>query len=252
MATIDERITAAKAKIQAEEQSGDSLKIGIAKAELQTLEQMKQDGLGFSQEDINQAVTGRIPDAETSARAAERQTMAQHLGVEVDKLDEELQRIEHERLNSQSDTQRLSNDLATTNAQLQNAQAERDKQERLAQTARAELESTLKRNAVERELLSLGVTINETTNYLPGALQLTDLSEVKVEVEVAEDGKLSVKGDVQGAKEAAKKTKDAYGAMFGEVATGRPRETPEGHQGGSSSKGLGAYKPRYNTPAQRA
>ena len=252
MGKLAEKISAAKTKLTQAQTSGDATKVAAAQAEVNALEALDNEGFGFTQDDVNSAVTGRLPDAEASAKNAERKVLADRLGVSVEKLDDELKAIEEQRKSQQTEAQRLQGALSTREAELNNAQAERDKNKRIAETARANLEEALKRSAVERALLSSGV-VHETGEGKASYLDVTTeqalrLGDVNVEVEVDDQGNLKVKGEVTGADEATKKVKEKYPAMFGEGGYRAPSETPTSNDQDNNKSGLGGYRPRYIRP----
>lgn len=247
MARIDDAITAAQSEVTAakalpenteEEKATKATKVAAAEAKLSTLTAQKQ----AIQDDISDAVRGRIPDAEKTAKENERKVLAQKLGVKLEGLDAELDRIEKERRGQQSEVSRLTSDLTTREQELATEKAEREKAQRIAETARDQLRSTLIENALTTELIKQGVIHGEEQSYLDGARNLTKRDGITVEVEIKDDGTLEIKGDVQGAKEAVEKTKETYAVMFGETVES-PTETPRGKSGGGGGK-----KPVYNPP----
>ncbi len=258
---IDELITKAQGELTAAQALPDTddtktSKVAAAQAKLSALQSAKD----AAQEDINGAVRTRIPDAENSAKEAERKALAQSLGVAVDKLDEELERLRKLRADQQSEVDRERQAREAAETRVSTLETESQRAQRIAETSRKQLEDTLKRQAVERALLAQGV-IHETgegddkRSYLDGAYKLTDTSSVTVDVEVDDEGNLQIKGQVQNAEEAAKKTKQEYPAMFADGQQGglqTPLRTPGG--GGTPGNSTGqssGYNPRYNVPGQR-
>lgn len=245
MARIDEAIRAAEGALTAaqalpestdEEKATKATKVAAAQAKVDALKEQKQAIEG----DINDAVQSRLPDA----KKAERETLARKLGVPVEKLDEELDRLENERRGQQSEVSRLTSDLTQREQELATEKTEREKAQRIAETAREQLRTTLIESAVTSQLISQNVINTEEQSYLEGARNLTSLSEVSVDIEIKDDGTLEVKGEVQGAKEAVEKTREKYPVMFGEafdVAT----PTPPGRGGSSARGGGGGKKPAY-------
>lgn len=244
--TLQEMITAAQGKVTAAKADGDEAKIAAAEAELSALQNVQSAGYVHTQGDIDSAVTNRLPDAQNSAKEAERKALAQKLGVPVEKLDEELDRMEQERRSGQSEVQRLSTDLASRDQELATERTSREQAQKTAETAREQLERTLINNAITTELIKAGVIHGEEESYLEGARNLTKTDEVTVETEIDADGNLKIKGEVQGAKEAAENTRETYPVMFGDVVE-TPIETPHGNKGGRQQKqGQGNYKPNYS------
>lgn len=234
---IENLITAAQAEVTQAEQLPTTdptraEKIAAAKAKVAGLEAAKNAGYTMTQADVTSAVQGRLPDAQSSARTEERRALAQKLGVKIEDLDAEVTRLAGEKRSgeTQADQERRAKEAAETARTT--AEGERDKWKRTAESARENLRASIIRSAVEGELRNQGVIVNDTTNYLGGAYELTDKSAVNVQIDVKDDGTLEVKGGVTGAKEAAEKTKQQYAAMFGEPPPENPRQGPERRQGG--------------------
>lgn len=264
--SLDNLITQAQAEVTAAEALPDTdsekpRKVAEAKGKVAALQQAKGAGYTRTQTDVDNAVQGRLPDAQSSAKEDERKRVAAALGIPPEQLtDEELKRLKQLREGQQSELERANTAAQTAQQQLETTQAERDRLKKQAETARANLEETLKRQAVERALLAEGVIHgtgkdeqgNERPSYLDGARRLTDLSQVSVEVEVDQSGNLNVKGEVQGAAEAAKKTKETYPAMFGEGSSGvvNPPTTPQDRRR-NTNQGGPAYRPNLSVTGPR-
>lgn len=243
---IKDLITAAEAEQRNAEALPDTdtskaLKVAEARAKVAGLKSAESAGYTFTQGDVDSAVTTRLPDAQGTGRTEERKALAQKLGVKLEDLDAEVNRLAGEKRSgeSQADQERRAKEAAER--ERDTAGTERDSWKGIAEQARDQLAEERRRTAVEAELRNLGVIITKDHNYLPGAYNLADKSSVQANVEIDPGTKtLVVKGAVTGAKEAAEKVKQHYPAMFGEPPPDNPRQGPERQQQGGSGTGEGS------------
>lgn len=228
-------------------------KVTEAKARLQAL----RDTKSAADDEINDAVRTRIPSAETTAKEEERKRIAGILGIPVEQVtDEKLQEVKEAYQGRLSETEREKQAREAAETRATTLETENERNKRIAENARARHEDFLKRQAVVEQLLGLGV-IHETGENAQSYLDLaTDEAlkngNVTVEVEVDDDGNLNVKGEVQGAKEAAEKVKETRPALFGEGTQqiNNPPHTPQDRrrQGGG---GGSAYRPALSVTGPR-
>jgi len=256
---LDQAISAAETELRNaqalpegtdEEKRTKATKVAAASASVNTLKAQKASW----QQDIDDAVQNRLPDANTSAQEQERARVAGILGIPKDQLtDDKLAEVKqawHGTLNSQQQLETRAT-TAESNAQAEKERA--DKQERIAKAARDQLATSLIEGAVRQELLSEGV-VHEVgegkVSYLEPALrEALRVGTPKVTIDIKDDGTLEVKGDVTGAKEAAAEAKKQIPAFFGKA--GATRETGSTQRGDTTtvrSDGAPAYKPNYSTP----
>lgn len=251
MARIDDAIRAAETEVTTaqalpetteDEKATKATKVAAAQAKVSVLKDQKT----AIENDISDAVRGRLPDAERTAKENERKAVASALGIPVDQLtDEKLAQVKQAYQGQQSEVEREKNRAEAAEQQVTNLTTSEERAKRIAENARKSHEDSIKRGALRAELLTRGV-IHETneggTSYLDLAVEQAErLGTVEAKVEVQEDGSLKVVEDVKGAGEAADKAAQKFPAFFGDVVE-NPRQTPRGKTGG------GGATPSYDPP----
>lgn len=259
MARIDDAITQANTDLTAaralpESDTDRTVKIARAEARLNTLNDQKK----AIQDDINDAVTGRLPDATRTAKEDERKAVAAVLGIPVEQLtDEKLAEVKAAYEGQLSEVEREKQRAKAAEGQVETLKAQVESANNVKTTAKQATANLLIKNALKTELITQGV-IHETegdspASYLDVALEQALKQEgVTVDVQVDDSGNVAVQGDVQGTTDAVQKVKQKYGVFFGTGQQGivNPRNTPRrGDDNVDISKS--SYKPNYSVPGVR-
>ncbi len=203
-------------------------KIRDAQGHLNGLKAAEAAGYTRTASDESTTVQQRVNETKES----ERKALAQRLGVKLEDLDGELDRINNDRRSGESEAQRLQREIATKDTTINTLEAEKTKAERIAETAKTHTENLYRRNALEAALRSRGVVheVGEdgkvVQSYMDLAVEQAErLGDIKVPVEVDDEGNVKVTGQVTGAEEAADKVKENIPVYFGETLEA-PHRTP--------------------------
>ncbi len=252
MARIDDAITTAKGELTAAQGLSDTdeakaTKVAASQVKVSILEGQKK----AIEDDINDAVTGRLPHAKEAAKNAERKSVAAALEIPADQLtDEKLAEVKRAYQGQQSEVEREKQAREAAETRATGLETSEQRARQIASTARANLEATLKRQAAEREHLKLGVVHTDEQSYLEGVMQLTGMEDITVDVDVDDDGNLTVKGEPKGAKEAAEKVKERYAAMYGDYAPNLGAVPPNPRARNNVKQGQ-PYTGNYSIPGAR-
>lgn len=218
----------ANAKALPETDTTRQQKIDAAQGHLNGLRAAEAAGYTRTAQDESTTVQQRVGETKES----ERKALAQALGVEVEKLDDEIARINNDRRSGESEAQRLQREIAAKDTTITTLETEKQRHERIGQTAKTQVENLLRRQALESELRSRGV-VHEVgddgkvvSSYMDLAVEQAErLGDIKVPVEVDDEGNVKVTGAVTGAAEAADKVKEKIPVYFGETLEA-PHRTP--------------------------
>ena len=208
--SINERLNQARTRLQQAQTNDDETAIQNARAEVDRLEWAKQQGLLTGDQAGSFREEGR-GSGTTEARRAQ----AEKLGVSVEQLDEELDRLADIRRQQQSETDREREARETAEAERNTAAEERD--EAYARLARITQENALRDALSEAEV---------QPKRLRAALRVADTDLLDIDDE----------GNVSGLEEAVAAVKEQVPEWFAEPSPDNPPQTPQGSKGKAGSK----------------
>lgn len=202
--TINERLNQARTRLQQAQEGDDDAAKQAAQSEVDRLEWAKQQGLLTGDQAGSFREEGR-GSGTTEARRAQ----AEKLGVPIDGLDDELDRLAEIRRNQQSEADRERE--ARETAENERSTAARERDEAYAQIAQ------LTQEKVMRDALS---EANLQPNRLKAALRIADTDLLDVDDD----------GNVSGIEEVVSAVKEQVPEWFSEPAPDNPPETPQSQQ----------------------
>lgn len=200
--TINERLNQARTRLRQAQTGDDEGAIQTAQAEVDRLEWAKQQGLLTGDQAGSFREEGR-GSGTTEARRAQ----AEKLGVPVDQLDDELDRLANIRRQQQSEADREREARETAETERDTAAQERD-------DAYSHLARITQENALRDALSEAGAQ----PKRLRAALRVADADLLDVDGE----------GNVSGLEEAVAAVKEQVPEWFGEPAPDNPPPTPDG------------------------
>lgn len=213
MSRIDEAIKAAQAELSTAQalpdtDEGKSTKVAGAQAKVTTLQSQKQ----AIEDEINDAVRNRLPDAEKNAKESERKTVAAALGIPVEQLtDEKLSEVKQAYQGQQTEADRYKQELATEREAREKAEKNRDENEKAIRANRL------------RDAISDALDTRELRpNKKKLALRSIDTSGINMDEQ----------GNITGVDEAADALKTEEASWFEAAPPEDPSPTPPGKQGG--------------------
>lgn len=207
MGRLQERIRQAEQRREAAAEGSDDRR--AVDAEIAALRALDSEGFGLTEAEMNETVRTRVNESRTTGETEARRAQARRLGVAVEGLDDELDRLAEVRRNAQSETDREREAREA-------AETERDAARQEGQQATTALERYRTDEAITQAL--------DGKNLRPGkrgmALRAIDRSGISR----GDDGNLS------GVTEAVDALVEEESGWFTEAPPDNPPETPQGRE----------------------